>query len=126
MPERELAQGKQVPSAKEVFFRTRRLIGNIDFSFAEALEELIGRKINEFDLVGSLENSVRDGLANANACHLAHDVVQALDVLDVERRVDVDSRIEQVHHVLPALLMAPAWRIRVRELIKQKDLGVPL
>ena len=49
----------------------------------------------------------------------ADDVVQALEVLDVERREDVDAGREQLLDVLPALRMARARRVGVRELVDE-------
>src|SRR4029079_124152 len=42
--------------------------------------------------------------------------IEALDMLDVQRRVDRDARAEQLLDVLPAPRMARARRVRVREL----------
>ena len=44
-------------------------------------------------------------------------------MLDVERRDDVDARVEQLLDVLPALLVAGAGHVRVRELVDERDCG---
>ena len=43
-------------------------------------------------------------------------------MLDVERRDDVDAGVEQLLDVLPALLVARARDVRVRELVDERDL----
>src|SRR5574340_342426 len=50
-------------------------------------------------------------------------LVQALEMLDVDRRVDVDPGGQELLHVLPALLVARAGGVGVGELVDQGDLG---
>ncbi len=56
---------------------------------------------------------------------LRDDVVQALDVLDIDRRVDVDAVVEQLLDVEIALGVAAAGRVGVGELVDQHDLRTP-
>ena len=98
----------RLPRSKKCSRATRRLLGQVDLPFAEPLEQLLGRDVDELDLVGALEHRVRHRLAHLDAGDLRDHVVQALDVLDVERGVDLDARVEQLEHVLPALGVARA------------------
>ena len=66
------------------------------------------------------------GLRDADPRDAPDDVVQALDVLHVHRREHVDARDEQFLDVPPALGMAAARGIRVRELIDQQHRRAPL
>ena len=84
------------------------LLGHVDLALPQALEQVVGRQVDQLDLVGSLEDRVGHGLAHGDAGDLRDDVVQALEVLDVERRVDVDAGVEQLLDVLPALGVARA------------------
>ena len=45
-------------------------------------------------------------------------------MLNVEGGVHLDPGVQQVERVLPPLLMPDAWRVRVRELVEQKDRGL--
>src|SRR5262249_3795466 len=56
----------------------------------------------------------------------ADDVVEALEVLDVERGVDVDAGVEQLLDVVPALGVARAFDVAVRELVDDDDGGAAL
>ena len=58
---------------------------------------------------------------DAHAGDLAHDVVEALDVLDVDRGVDVDAGVEQLLDVLVAALVAAAGHVAVRQLVDDRD-----
>ena len=80
-----------------------------------------GRQVDEDDLVRVIYNLVRDRLADLYACHRFHGVVQALDVLDVQRCNNVDVRIEDDLHVLVTFFPFGAGRVRVRELVDQTD-----
>src|SRR5258708_6623053 len=56
--------------------------------------------------------------------HVLDLVGDALEVLDVDRGDDVDSGGEDVHDVLPALVvLAGSRNVRVGELVDQGDLG---
>ena len=96
---------------------------HVDLALAEALEQLVGRQVHQLDLVGLLEHRVGHGLADDDAGDLRDDVVQALDVLDVERRVDVDAGVEQLVDVLPALRVARAGGVGVGQLVDQDERG---
>ncbi len=54
---------------------------------------------------------------------LRHHIVEALDVLDVEGREDVDAVAQQLLDVEIALRMAAARNVGVGELVNQSELG---
>ena len=87
----------------------------------EALEQLVGRQVDQLHLVGLVEDAVGHRLPDAHAGDLADDVVQALEVLHVDRGVDVDAGVEQLLDVLPALGVARARRVGVRELVDERS-----
>ncbi|EWS54666.1 hypothetical protein X551_02511 [Methylibium sp. T29] len=107
-PQRQLAQRHQVALAEEVPDRPLRLRRQVDLAGLEPLDQLVGRRVDQYNLVGAIEEGVGQGLVHADAGDAAHHVVQALQVLHVERGVDVDAGIEQFLHVLPALGVARA------------------
>ena len=115
----ELAQGNEVALAEKV---TESLLGelrNVDLALLEALQEVIGRKVDQLDLVGLLENGIRYRLLDDDAGDLGDDVVEALHVLDVDGGVHVDAGGEQLIDVLPALGMTRARGVGVGELVDQ-------
>ncbi len=62
-------------------------------------------------------------LADADyAGDLRDDVVQALEVLHVDRRVDVDPGLEQLADVLPALQVTRARGVGVGQLVDEDEL----
>ncbi len=72
---------------------------DIDLSFFEALDQVLGGYVDQLDGVGSIEDRVRHGLPHADTGDLRHHVVQTFDVLDVERRIDVDPLAQQLFDV---------------------------
>ncbi len=66
--------------------------------------------------------AVGDRLTDGDARHLGDHVVQAFQVLDVERRIHVDPRRQDLLDILVALGMPRAGRIRVGELVHQHQL----
>src|SRR5215468_6813849 len=105
--------------------RALRLPGYVDLTLFQALDQIVGREIDELDRVGAIENRVRHGLAHADMRDLRHHIVETLDVLDIDGGVNVDSVSEQLFDVEVALGMAAAGRIGVSELVDQDDLRTP-
>ena len=89
-----------------------------------SLDQLVGRQVDELDLVRLVEHPVGHRLPDVDAGDLADDVIQALEVLDVHRRQDVDPGVEQLVDVLPALRVARARHVGVRELVDDDERGL--
>ena len=106
--------------------RALGLLGDVDLAFLQALDQVVGRQVDELDGIGAIEDGVGHGLAHAHARDLRHDVVQALDVLDVDGGVDVDAGVQQLLDVQVALGMAAAGDVGVGELVDQDQLRPPL
>ena len=118
-PERQFAQRGQIAGLKIMADGARGLFGDIDLAFLETLNQVVGRKIDDLDIVGPVEHAVGHGLAHADAGDLRHHVVEAFDVLDVERGEDVDARDQQFLNVEIALRVTRAGSIGVREFVDQ-------
>ncbi len=74
-------------------------------------------------LVGPVEEAVGHALAHVDLGLAQHEIVQALQVLDVERADDADPRVEQGLDVLPALRVGAAGDVGVGQLVDERDLG---
>ena len=98
------------------------LLRDVDLSFLEALDQIVGREIDQLDGVGAIEHGIRHGLAHADMRDLSDNVVQAFDVLNVDSGVDVDAAAQQLFDVEIALRMAAAGRVGVGELVDEHDL----
>ena len=120
--ERELAQRGEVAGPEVVGERRVDPLGRVDVAAREAVAQRERREVDELDLVGAADDLVGDRLALLDAGDLLDDVVERLEVLDVQRRDDVDPGVEQLLDVLPALLVARARDVRVRELVDERDL----
>ena len=113
----------RLSSRKKFCSATSARSARVDLAGAQPLLQRLGREVDEHDLVGLVEDPVRERLADAHAGELEDRVVQALEVLDVDGRDDVDAGVEDVLDVLVALLVAHPGRVRVRELVDQRQLG---
>ena len=67
----------------------------IDLAGLQAGDQRLGGEVDEHDLVGDGDHGVGHRLAHARAGQLGHAVVEALEVLDVDGREDVDPGGEQ-------------------------------
>jgi hypothetical protein len=120
--ERELAQGRQVLLAEEGQERALDLVAGVDLPRLEPELELLGCDVHEHHLVRLVEHPVGKGLAHPHARQLEHQVVQALEVLDVHRRDDVDAGVEDLLDVLVALAVRRARGVRVGKLVDEGEL----
>ena len=121
--QRQLAQGGEVAGPEVVAERGVDLLGGVDVAVRHAAAQRLGRHVDELDLVGRPHDVVGDRLALADAGDALDDVVDRLEVLDVDRRDHVDAGVEQLLDVLPALLVAAAGHVGVRQLVDERDLG---
>ena len=98
------------------------LLGDVDLALLQPLDQVVGRQIDQLDRVGAVEHRIRHGLAHPHMGDLRDHVVEALDMLDVDRGVDVDAAREQFLDVEIALGVAAAGRVGVGEFVDQRDL----
>ena len=121
----QLAQGHEVAAAKEIRRGAFGLRLAVDLAALQPRDQLLGRHVDQHDLVGAVEEGVGQGLVDANAGDAADHVVEALEVLDVERGPDVDAGGEQLFGVLPALGVARPRRVRMGQLVDEQERRVP-
>ena len=89
-----------MPGEKKCSTAALRLIGDVDLAFPQALDQRLGRQIDQLDLVGVLKHAVGHGFPHPDAGDAFDDVVQAFQMLDVQRGQDVDAGFEDFLHVL--------------------------
>jgi hypothetical protein len=87
----------------------------------QALDQIVRRQVDDLDVVGEVDDGVGHRLAHPDAGDLRDDVVEAFDMLDVQRRVDVDTAIEQFLDVEIALRMAAALGVGMGEFVDQNE-----
>src|SRR5450756_2287035 len=125
-PQRELAQRNQIALAKKVADRPFGLLRQVNLAFAQPFQQIVRRQIDELDLVRALEHRIGHRFPDANLGDAADDIVQAFEVLDVERRVNIDAAVEQLLDIVPAFRMARALGVGMSELINQDQCRVAL
>ena len=114
-----LPQRDQVALAEKVLRGAFGLLRQVHLAGLEAADQFVRRDIDQDDLVGAVEHRVGHRLVDPNAGDGAHGAVQALKVLDVEGRPDIDACVQQLLHVLPSLVMARPFDVRMRQFIDQ-------
>ena len=114
-----------MPAREEVRQRPLGAIGRVDLAGLEPLEQVLGRDVDVDDLVGLAQHAVGQPLLDLHAGHPLDLVVEALEVLDVDRRDHVDAGAEQVLDVLIALAVLAARGVGVRQLVDEADRRPP-
>jgi len=71
--------------------RALGLFGDVDLALFQPLNQVVRREVDQFDRVRTVEHRIRHGLAHAHMRDLGDHVVEAFDMLDIDRGVDVDT-----------------------------------
>ena len=119
--QRDLAEPGQVRRGEEVLQGRVDPLGRVDLAGVEPLDQVLDRDVDVDDLVGLGQHPVGNPFLDPDAGRPLDLVVEALQVLDVHRRDDVDPRVEQVLDVLVALGVAATRGVGVGELVDQAD-----
>ncbi len=135
--ERDLAQGREVADPEVVRQGGVDLVGSVDVAVRHPATQGLGRHVDDLHLVRPTHDLVGHRLLLPYAGDRLDDVVERLEVLDVDRRDDVDAGLEDLLDVLPALLVSPpdacpapppvagggAGHVGVGELVDEHDVG---
>ncbi len=104
--------------------RLHRLLREINLALVETFDQLLCWEVNQPDVPQALEYRIRNCFADANSSDLMHHVIQTLQVLNVDRGIDVDARVQEFLDILPATFMATAGRIAMRQFVHKGDGGL--
>ncbi len=121
----QLAQGGEVADAEVVAQGGVDLVGGVDVAVGQAAAQRLGGDVDQLQLLGAPHDLVGHGFPLGHAGDALDHVVERRQVLDVDRGQHVDARVEQLLDVLPALGVAGAGRVGVRQLVHHRDLGPP-
>ena len=119
----QFPQLRQLLRREEVVHGGGDALGRVDFAGLQPLAQVFGGKVHVDDLVGHGDDVVGDALLDADPGGALDDVVQALQVLDVQRRNHADARAQQFFHVLVAFGIAAAGGVGVGQFVDQGDGG---
>ncbi len=121
-PQRHFAQGGEIAFAKKPAERPLRRLRRIDPPLDKPRPQLRRREIDHLDVGGEREHAVGDGLGDAHAGDAGDGIVQALEMLDIEGRPDIDPGVQQFDRVFPAFGMTAAGDVGVGEFVEQEQL----
>ncbi len=121
-PQRQLAQRRQIARREIMANCALGLVRHVNLAVLQSLDQILGREVDDLDIIRRVDDGIRHGLAHADARDARHHVVQALDVLDIQGRVNIDPGAKQLLHVEVALRMPAARCVAVRKLVHQHEL----
>src|SRR5580700_3069727 len=120
--QRNLTQRDQVAGTEEIAERPIDPLHGIDVTAPHALLQSLGRQVRHHDLVHALQHPVGNRLAHQHPGDLVHHGSNALQVLDVHGRKNIDTGVENLEDILVALGVLASFNVSVGELIDQNDL----
>ncbi len=112
--QRHFPERRQVLHRKKILHGSFRLRLFIDVPHLEPRYQLSRLNIHQFNLICIVKHRVGDALAHKHLGDGGDRIVQALDVLHIDRGVHIHSRPQQFLNVLIALCMAASLRIGMR------------
>ena len=118
--QRDFAQRGQVAGAKVIGQRRIDPLRRIDVAVGEPAPQSLRCDVDQLDLSRFSDDLVRHGFVLFDTGDLGDDVVEALQVLDVQRRDYGDPRVEQCFDVLPPLGIDAARDVAVRIFVDQR------
>ena len=121
----EFAKRRQIARREVILKRPLGFLRDIDLALAKPLHQLVRRKVDDFDIVGSVEDGIGNRFPDADAGNLFDNVVEAFNVLDVQRRIDIDPGGKQLFHVEIALGVPAARRICMGEFVHKRQFRAP-
>ena len=98
----------------------------IDLPCLQALHQLVRLDVHQLHLLRPVKNAVRDPLADLDPGDGGYQVVQRLQMLHIDGRIDMDAGLQQFLHILIPFCVAAARRVRMGQLIHQNQMGFSL
>src|SRR6266436_5147451 len=98
------------------------LLRHIDLALAQALDQIFGREIDDLDIVRLVEDAVGNRFPHADPGDPGDDVVQALDMLDIERGKHIDPGGNDLLDIEVAFGVTAAGGVGVGELVGKNEL----
>ena len=120
--ERQLSKGKQVAATEEIRQGSFDPFRRINIAAPHARLQGFRGHVDQDNLIRSVQYPVGNCFANADAGDVVYRGSQALYMLDIERRHDINPVLQDFQNILIALFVLAAWDICVGELIDQHHL----
>src|SRR5690349_19990163 len=99
--------------AEEILQRRVYPLHRVDLALAQSLLQILGSEIDIYHLIRLGQHRVGNALANLYTDEVLDRVVEALQMLNVQRRDDVNAGGEDVLNILVPLCVSAAGGIRV-------------
>ena len=124
--QRHFTQGGEVARPEVVGQRGIDTLRGVHVAVRQPAPQCFRCDVDQFDLVGGADDLVGHLLLLLDAGDLGDDVVEAFQVLDVDRRDHRDARVEDLVDVLPPFRVLAARGVGVGELVDKHHLRVAL
>src|SRR6516164_93693 len=102
-------------------YRALRLLRHVHLALAQTLDQIFRREVDNLDIVSLVEDAVGYRFPHPDSSDPRDDVVQALDMLDIKRRKNIDPSSDDFLDIKIAFGMSAAWRIRMSELVDEHE-----
>ena len=119
--EGKFTQRIEVPLVEKLLDCPRCHIRDVDFPVPQPLEKFRRGKIDNFDLGCFIDHPVRNCFSHEHAGNLGNNIIEALDMLDIQRCVDIDTGIKQFLYILVTFGVPGTGNIRVSKFVDKNE-----
>lgn len=124
--QRKLTQGGQISGDEVVLSGALGRFAEVHLSFLQALNEVLGREIDQLDILGAVQDRVRHGLVDTYPRNASDDIVQTFQMLNVQRRINIDAGSQQLFDIHVSFGVSASFSVCVCKLIDEHKLGLAL
>ena len=106
---------------EEIIQSKGHFIRLVYFTGFQAGYQLFRRQVDIHHFIRFFQHTVGNAFLYLDTGNTLHFFINALDMLYVDSRYNIDTLIQQVHYILPTLLIPTAFYIGMRQLVHNND-----
>ena len=106
---------------EEIIQSKGHFIRLVYFTGFQAGYQLFRRQVDIHHFIRFFQHTVGNAFLYLDTGNALHFFINALDMLYVDSGYDIDTLIQQVHYILPTLLIPTAFYIGMRQLVHNND-----
>ena len=99
---------------------------NINFSFGEALPQIISCNINIDKLIGQHQNTIRHPFLHLHAGGMFYHFIKAFDMLNVQGRNNMNTGSKNLFNIFISPGISVSWNIGMRKFVNKHNGGMTL
>jgi hypothetical protein len=122
-PQCHLTKRSQIAGLEKVPDRIACALGCVHLPLCKTLEQFFRREANDLYGIGAFEDGIGNGLADHHPGDPGDGISAAFEVLNIERRVDIDAGVQEFGYILMPPHVPAARGVGMGEFIHEHQTG---